>query len=84
MLPRTWADPEGPGVPTTSPNFAGRKQASDRATGDGCFLRPAAERDIAVGDGTANTAGGFTVKRYNDKPFSRGEYILSTLQSMDP
>lgn len=66
MLPRTWADPEGPGVPATSPNFAGRKQASDRATGDGCFLRPAAERDIAVGDGTAKTAGSIAFKRYSD------------------
>ena len=67
MLPRTWADPEGPGFPATSPNFAGRKRASDRATGDGYFFRPAAERDIAIGDGTANTAGGITFKRYSDK-----------------
>ena len=69
MLSRTWADPEGPGVPTTSPNLAGRKQASDRATGDRCVLRPAAERDIAVGDGAANAVGGIAFKRYNDKPF---------------
>lgn len=69
MLPRTWAHPEGPGVVTTGPNFAGRKQESDRTTRDGLFICPVTERDIAVGDGTGNTSGGTTFERYNGKPF---------------
>jgi hypothetical protein len=71
MLPRTGADPQGPGVPTTGPNAAGRKQGSAGTIGDGCFVRAVAERNIAAGDEAGTpTTGGTTLERYSGLSFA--------------
>lgn len=81
MLPRTGADPKSPGIPTTGPNAAGRKQRPARTTGGGCFVCTAAERSFAAGDGAGTLAtGGTTLKRYSGVSFAEGwgEVLLKT------
>jgi hypothetical protein len=73
MLPGTGTDPKGQGISTTGPDTAGRKRGSARTTGDDCFVREAAERNIAAGDGAGiPTTGGASLQRYSGVSFADG------------